>query len=147
MARNFTVGRDASAVLIGPNGARFDFSNLTDFDHKAKHNTATSKGLHGPESERYLPLGHDLTFSWDRTNNVNEGIAANIEAQWWAVGSADPGTSEEGAAYIYITEFSGAVTTHQFRGVSVKFEGLGNFKSESAVAQKITAHAQKWDMV
>ncbi len=146
-ANNFTVGRDTSAVLIGPNGARFDFSNITDFSHKAKYNTATSKPLSAAESERYLPVGHDITFSYDRTDATNESIFSGIEAGWWAVGSADPGTSENGAAFIYITETDGSQTVHAFRGVSVKFAGLGDFKSEAAVKQTIDAHAQYWSTV
>lgn len=141
---SFTVGRDAQAVLIGPNGARFDLSGLTDFDHKAKYAKATSKPLDSPERQRSLPIGHEITLTIDRTGPANEIVFAGTEAAWWAVGSADPGTSEGGALFLYINEINGSQTTHQFSGVSVEFGGLGNYTSDSRVVQKIDLHAQRW---
>jgi hypothetical protein len=138
---NFTVGRDCQAVLIAPNGTRFDLSKVTDFSHTAEHKTATSSPLNSPKQERFLPDGHRLKFSLDRRDGTNEAIFAAIEAGWWAFGSIDPGTSSNGAAYIYINEADGSQTTHQFRGLTIKSNGLGDFRGDQPVKQTIEAHA------
>jgi hypothetical protein len=139
--QNFSVGRDVQAVLIAPNGTRIDLTQLTDFDHTAEYKTATSSSLTAPKQERYLPDGHKLKF------DANEALFASIEAGWWAAGSADPGTSPAGSAFVYITETDGSQSTYQFRGLSLKFTGIGNVKSESAIKQTIDGHAMYWDMV
>ena len=144
---NFTVGRDCQAVLIAPNGTRFDMSKITDFSEKAEYKTASSSPLNAPKQERYLPDGHRLSFSFDRRDGANEAIFAAIEQSWWSVGSADLGTSTAGSVFIYITETDGSTTTHQFRGVSLKFGGLGDFRGEAAVKQTVEGHAQYWNKV
>lgn len=143
----FTVGRDASAVAIAPNGSRVDLSTVIDFSHKAIYKEVSSSTLGSPTSKRFLPDGHEITFQLDRLNSSNEALFSQIEAGWWAIGSADSGTSDSGTVYVYITEVDGSVTTHQFRGVAMKFGGIGDFKDTSAIKQTITAHAQYWTKV
>ena len=143
----FTVGRDLQAVLYNPAGARLDLSKMTDFNHTPDYKTATSSPLNSPTMERYLPNGHKLKFSIDRRDGSNEREFAGVDARWWAFGSSDPGTATTGALYVYINEIDGSQTVHQFRGLSLKFGGIGDAKSEAAIKQTIDAHAMYWDVV
>src|ERR1700736_3041904 len=136
---NFTVGRDVQAVLMSPYGTRVDLSALTDISITAEHKTATSSRRNGPKIERFLPDGHRIKISLDRADAAVETIGAQIEAGWWSVGSADLGTSANGSLFLYITETNGSQTTHQFAGLAMKFDGLGDFKSETPVKQTIEA--------
>jgi len=142
---NFTVGRDGQAVLIAPNGTRFDLSKITNFQHTSEYQTVTSRPLNTPKQERYLPDGHRLKFDLDRRDATNEAVFKAIEQGWWTIGTADPGTSPSGTCYIYINEIDGSQTTHQFSGVTLKFGGIGDWKTESAVKQTIEGHAQNWN--
>jgi hypothetical protein len=144
---SFTVGRDASAVVIAPNGARLDLTLVTDFKHAAHYTEVSSKSLSQPKQVRYLPEGHEISFNVDRLNSTNERLFAGIEAGWWASGSVDPGTSMNGSVFFYVTELDGSTTTHQFVGVSLKFSGFGDAKSESAIKQTITGYAQFWKVI
>ena len=141
---NFNVGRDAQAVVVTPSGGRLDFSKVTDIKHTSEYDTATSKPLNSAKQERYLPNGHKFSFSFDRRDPSNETTFQQLELAWWAVGSADPGTSPGWSVYIYITEVTGAQTTHQFTGASIKFGGIGDIKADSAIKQTIEGHAQYW---
>lgn len=139
----FSVGRDVQAVLIGPNGARFDFTNLTGFDWTPQYKDVRSEPLNGPPIERNLPTGHRLKFMIDRNGPTNDVIFTNIEALWWAVGSSDPGTSANGSAFVYINESDGSQTIMIFGGLSVKLTEGGNFTVDNPVKQTIEAHAQR----
>jgi hypothetical protein len=141
---NFTVGRDLQAVLLAPNGTRIDLSKMTDFNHTPVYKTAVSTPLNSPRMERYLPDGHTLKFSIDRRDSSNEDVFSQIEAAWWAVGSADVGTAPAGSLFVYINEIDGSQITHQFRGVSLKFGGIGDAKSEAAIKQTVDGHAMYW---
>ena len=147
MADNFTVGRDGQAVLVAPNGTRIDLGKMTGFHHVSEYDTAQSKPLNGPKQERYLPKGHRVTFELDRRDAAVEAVFAQIEQGWWSVGTSDPGTAPNGSAYFYIQEIDGSLTTHQFRGATMKFGGIGNFQTDSAVKQTIEMHAQYWNKV
>jgi hypothetical protein len=144
---SFTVGRDAQAVVIAPNGTRIDLGSVTDFSHKSEYTEVMSKSLNAPKQKRFLPEGHTLKFSLDRVGSANEALFSQIEAGWWATGSADSGTSTNGTIFIYINEIDGSQTTHQFRGVALKFDGIGDFKSEQAIKQTIEGYAQYWTKV
>lgn len=139
----FTVGRDAQAVFVAPNGTRVDLTGLTDFTWTPVYQRPRTQPLNGPPIERYLPNGHTLRFAIDRTGAANDALIASIEAGWWAVGSADQGTSLNGSAFIYLTETDGSITTYQFSGVSMGMTAGGDFRTDQAVKQTIEGHAQR----
>ena len=138
----FSVGRDVQAVLVASNGSRFDLSNVTDFDWKPDYATVKVDPVTGPTLERFLPKGHRITYSVQRKDATNDKLIAAIEQGWWASGSADAGTGIAGSAFFYIIEASGATSTYQFLGVSIKMTEGGMFKQDAAIAQKFEAFAQ-----
>lgn len=139
----FTVGRDAQAVFIAPNGTRLDLSGLTEFTWKPKYQEAKSSPLNAPPIERFLPAGHSITFNIDRNGSAVEALVSAIENLWWAVGSADSGTSNNGTVFIYIQEADGSQTTLQFSGVSLKLANGGDYKTDSPIKQSIEGFAQR----
>jgi hypothetical protein len=144
---NFNVGRDASAVVIAPNGTRIDLSGMVDYSWKPLYKDASSDPLNAPPMKRFLPAGHTLDISIDRNGPGNDALFAQIEDGWWNVGSADPGTSNNGTVYLYINELNGGQTVHQFSGVAMKLSSGGDFKTDTAVKQKIECFAQRWTKV
>lgn len=143
----FTVGRDVQAVAIAPNGTRLELGGLTDFKWTPQYSRPRSEPLNQPPIERYLPHGHTLSFSIDRRGPGNEILISQIEAGWWAVGSADPGTSANGSVYIYINETDGSQSTLQFSGVSMGMTQGGDFRTDQAVKQTIEGHAQRMNQL
>ncbi len=143
----FTVGRDATAVFNTPMGSRIDLSGITDFKWTPEYTTAKAAPLNSPPIERFLPAGHRLQFTVDRNGPANEALFSSIEALWWTIGSADPGTSDSGTIFFYIQETDGSQTTLQFAGVALKFTSGGEFKTDSAVKQTIEGFAQRYTKV
>lgn len=141
---SFTVGRDCSLVVIAPNGTRLDISGMVDFSWTPEYQNAKSAPLNTPPMERFLPAGHRLKVSIDRNTPTNDALFSQIEAGWWAVGSIDPGTSNNGSFFIYINEISGAQSVLQFGGVSMKLTSGGDFKTDSPVKQTIECFAQTY---
>ena len=139
----FTVGRDVTAIVIAPNGSRLDLSGLTDFKATPEYKTAKVDRLNGPPLERFLPCGHRLSFSIDRMGPTNELLFTLIEAGWWAVGSADPGTSSGGTVFTYTQEADGSTTIAQYVGVALKLSQAGDNKVDSAVKQTIEGFASQ----
>lgn len=143
----FTVGRDVSAVFITPMGSRIDLSGVTDFSWTPEYTTAKASPLNSPTIERFLPAGHRLKFTVDRNGNSNEALFSSIEALWWTVGSADPGTSDNGTIFFYIQEIDGSQTTLQFSGVALKLTSGGDFKTDAPIKQTIEGFAQRYTKV
>jgi hypothetical protein len=144
---NFNVGKDVQLVLIAPNGQRVDLTNITDFDAKPQYKTARSDLLNNPPIERYLPAGHMISFSIDRRDGTNDRLFSQIEQNWWANGSADLGTSNQGQAFAYITETNGTQTTWQFTGVALKLTNRGDVKTDSPIKQKIEGFASTGQVI
>lgn len=143
----FTVGRDAQAVFIAPNGARLDFSGLTEFKWTPKYKTVSVAPLNSPPIVRELPDGHSLSFTLDRNGNANDRLVSQIEQGWWSVGSVDQGTSANGSIFVYINEADNSQTTYQFSGASLKMTSGGDFKTDTAIKQSFEAHAQRFQVV
>ena len=139
----FTVGRDAQATFIAPNGTRMDMSGITDFDWTPEYKTARSDVLNGPPIERFLPAGHRLRFSVDRNGPANDLLITQIEAGWWNVGSSNLGTSANGSATFTITETTGQQTIMQFGGLTIKMTEGGQFRTDQPVKQTFEAYAQR----
>ena len=140
----FTVGRDAQAVFIAPNGTRMDLSGLSDFKWTPEYIAAEAKPLNGPKIRRFIPDGHMFMFNVDRNGPANEAIISSIENLWWTIGSADPGTSSSGTIYVYIQEADGSQTTWQLTGVSLKMTQGGDFKTDSPIKQTFEGFAQRF---
>jgi hypothetical protein len=143
----FNVGRDATAIAIAPNGTRLDLTGITEFSWTPEYKTARSDPLNSPPIERRLPNGHRVSFQIDRHNSNNDALVSQIEAGWWNLGSADPGTAAVGTVFIYITEATGAVTTMQFSGCTLAMTKGGDFRTDSPIKQTIEMYAQRFQKV
>lgn len=144
---SFTVGRDAQAVFIAPNGTRLDLSLMTEFSWKPEYKTARCDPLTEPPMERFLPAGHRITFNVDRNGPANDVLISQIEQGWWSQGSADSGTSTNGTIFVYVNELDGSQTTYQGSGVSIKCTNGGDYKTDSPIKQSYEGFARKYGKV
>ncbi len=140
--QTFTVGRDFSAILIGPNGNKFDLSTGTTIEWTPEYKTVRSDPISVPPMERFLPAGHRLVYTVDRNGPANDRAFAAIENGWWATGTADGGTNNSGTAYLYVTEADGSQTVYAFQGVAIKLAAGGSIMQDSPIKQRIETFAQ-----
>jgi hypothetical protein len=143
MATNttFTVGRDCSSVLTTPYGTNITLPLGTQITWKREYTTAKSTPLNTPTVERPLPMGHRLTFAYDRTDASIDRVFSQIEANWWAGGTPDGGTNASGAAFIYVNEASGGQTTYNFQNAAISQTDGGTFSVENPVKGEIAVFA------
>jgi hypothetical protein len=143
MATNttFTVGRDCQAVLVTPYGTQLTMPLGTQITWKREYTTSKSTPLNTPPIERALPMGHRLTVTYDRSDKSIDLAFSQIEANWWANGTPDGGTNASGAAFIYINEPTGGVTTYNFQNAALSQTDGGTFSVENAVKGEIAVFA------
>jgi hypothetical protein len=138
----FTVGRDAQAVLVAPNGTIIDMPLLTQIQTKPQYKRADSTPLNQPPMRRSLPAGHEVMLTFDRLNGNVELAFSQIELNWWAGGTPDGGgTNPTGALFVYVTNPDGSQTTRNYQGLSLEFTNAGDFTVDAPVKQEITAFA------
>jgi len=140
---NFTVGRDASAVLIAPNGSTITLPALTQISEKPQYKQVTSEPLDLPPERRYLPAGHEMTLSFDRVDGAVDNYFSQIEAGWWANGTSDGGTAPTGAMFVYVTNPDGSQSTHNYQGLSFGLTDGGTFTVDQVVKMEISGFAGK----
>jgi hypothetical protein len=138
----FTVGRDCSSVLISPLGGNVTLPLSTTINTTPEYSTASSVPINTPPIERDLPKGHRVTISFDRVDGDVDKLFSQIEAGWWANGTADGGTNASASFYIYVTEANGGTTTYQYSGCSMKLSNSGSISPDNPVKQEIQLFAQ-----
>jgi hypothetical protein len=143
---NFTVGFDTSWVATAPNGTKLDLTGLINVEWTPEYKTPRSEPLNGPPQERNLPYGHRLALTVDRYNPQIEELFSQIEQGWWALGSVDQGTSNNGTVYLYENNPDGSQTTHQFWQLTMKLGKMGPFKTDTHVQVMIDCFAARWQV-
>jgi hypothetical protein len=142
----FTVGRDGQAVIVW-NGNTLTLPNLTTIKVTPKFDDIMSKPLNTPPQKRQPPAGHDISVTFDRTDNSVEAIASLAETGYWAVGSAAGGTTNNGAMFLYINETNGSVTTRNYQMVSWALVDAGSFDADKAVKMELKGFASQMMVV
>jgi hypothetical protein len=134
----FNTGRDCTIVLIHPAVGQVQLDNVTNFE--AKQETATLKidRLDGVQLNAELPKGWTGSMEVARGSNSLDMLMSRIEALWLDTGSYGVGTM-----FQYINEADGSTTTFSFDNVAIKLDDAGSWKSDSAVTQKLTFHANR----
>ena len=137
----FTVGRDISLDIVGPNGP-LRFSLITEFDSKPDNTEQKIKGLDGVTRPLRFFDGWSGSFSLDRQDSTVDDYFATLEANYYAGIAETPCTITES-----ITEVNGATTQYRYVGVILKLEEAGNFKGDASVKQKVGFFAQRRNKV
>ena len=139
--QTFTVGSDATAVLIGPDGTRIDMPKLTKITVKPMYDKVKITPLNTPPEQRELPAGHDVTLGFERVDGTVEAYFSQIESSYWSGGTAAGGTGSTGALFVYISNYDGSQTTRNYQKLSLSFDDSGDFSGPKSVPQQITGFA------
>ena len=132
MANDFNIGKQCSAVIIGPFG-RLDLALITEFMAKQVVDKVKVKPLNGPPIEKHLPGGWEGGFKLDRANSAADDFIALVESGYWAGTSNVPVCT----LFQYVTELNGSLSTYQFDGVALHLSDAGSYKANEAVKQSV----------
>jgi hypothetical protein len=134
---SFTVGKDLTFTLVGPNG-NITLSGVTDYTTKPMFKDLEHDGIDGGTEFAAIPRGWEISIKLDRQDNTLDVLFAALEAAYFAGTNITGGTISEN-----ITEVSGSVTKFQYTGVSYTLEDAGNYKGDSFVPQSLRAKCSR----
>jgi hypothetical protein len=139
----FTVGREASAVLIGMDGVtRLDLPLSTTIKTKPNYDKPKITPLNAPPQQRYLPAGHDVSIDFSRADGSVETYFSQLESAYWA-GNTLPGSGNGASLYVYITNPDQSTTTRNYQGLALSFDDAGTFDGPKEVKQSISGFASQ----
>jgi hypothetical protein len=136
-ANNFTVGRDVSIVINGPNG-QITLNGITDFSAKPATTTLKSKPLSGIPQFAYIPDGWELSFKLDRMDTGADDFWAAFEAGYYSGTNQAAGTVNEN-----IQEANGSISKWRYTGFVMKLDNPGDFSGDKKVEQTLSGMASQ----
>jgi hypothetical protein len=134
---NFTVGRDVSIVINGPNG-QITLNGITEFTAKPVVNTLKSKPLNGLPQFGYVPDGWELSFKLDRMDRGADDFYALFEAGYYNGQNQAAGTVNES-----IQEVDGSISQWRYTGFVMKLDNPGDFSGDKKVEQSLSGLASQ----
>lgn len=134
---NFSVGRDVSLDIVGPNGP-LRFSLVTKFTSKQQTKAEMIKGLDGISRPVRFFEGWEGSFDLERQDSTVDDYFAQIEANYYAGLNEGPVTITE-----TITEVSGSVTQYRYLGVLLRLDDAGDKSGDMTVKQKLSFMASR----
>lgn len=134
---NFTVGRDVSLVLNGPNGP-ITLNGITDFSAKPMTTTLKAKPLNGIPQFGYIPDGWELSFKLDRMDRGVDDFWAAFEAGYYNGDNQAAGTVNES-----IQEANGDISKWRYTGFVLKLDTPGDFSGDKKVEQSLSGLASQ----
>ncbi|HCA26554.1 MAG TPA: hypothetical protein DEP05_02745 [Betaproteobacteria bacterium] len=137
----FSVGRDISLDIVGPDGP-LRFGLITSFTTKPDMVDHKVKGLDGITQHVRFYDGWSGSFEIERQGSMVDDYFAQLEADYYAGKSESNCTLTE-----TITETSGAVSQYRYLGVLLKLDDAGAWKGDSTVKQKIAFMASRREKV
>jgi hypothetical protein len=136
-ANDFTVGRDVSLVINGPNG-QITLNGITDFSAKPMTTSLKSKPLNGIPQFAYIPDGWELSFKLDRLDRSVDDLWAAFEAGYYNGDNQPAGTVNES-----IQEKNGAISKWRYTGFVMKLDNPGDFSGDKKVEQSLSGMASQ----
>jgi len=128
---SYTVGRDLSLDIIGPNGP-LSFSQITGFTSKPDITDQKIKGLDGITRHLRFPDGWSGSFDIERQNSVLDDYWAQLEANYYAGLNELPVTITE-----TIQEVNGSISQYRYLQVLLTIDDAGSYKGDASVHQKM----------
>ena len=134
---NFSVGRDVSLDITGPQGP-LRFNLITNFNSKQATKEQAVKGLDGITRPVRFFDGWTGGFDIERQDSTIDDYFSQLEANYYA-------GLNEGSLTITetITEVSGAVTQYRYTGVLLKYDDAGSYSGDATVKQKLSFIASR----
>jgi hypothetical protein len=136
-ANNFSVGRDVSIVINGPNG-QITLNGITEFSAKPATTTLKSKPLSGIPQFAYIPDGWELSFKLDRMDTGADNFWAAYEAGYYNGNNQAAGTVNE-----TIQEANGSISQWRYTGFVMKLDNAGDFSGDKKVEQSLSGMASQ----
>lgn len=133
----FTVGKDVSLDIVGPNGP-LRFNQIVGFSSKQDISDKGIKGLDGITRHVRFPNGWSGSFSLQRQDSTVDDYFAQLEANYYAGVNERPVSITE-----TIQEASGQVTQYRYMDVLLKLDNAGDFKGDDSVNQSISFVASR----
>lgn len=127
----FSVGRDVSLDVIGPNGP-LRFSLITKFKSKTETTDQKIKGLDGITRHLRFPEGWSGGFDLERQDSVLDDYFATLEANYYAGLNEQPLTMTE-----TIGEVNGSVSQYRYEQVLLSLEDAGEWEGNKSVKQSL----------
>lgn len=132
-AQGYTVGRDISIDIIGPNGP-VRFATRTGFEPKQETAEIKVRGSDGLTRTVTIPDGWTGTIDYERFDARLDDYFAGIEADYYAGKDILSVSITE-----TIAEKSGAISQYRYIEVSLKYDAAGaRGDPQSTVKQKIS---------
>ncbi len=128
----FNVGRDGTLRLQLSTG--IVVLNYTSFEAQQQTKPVYSRPVNSPTIPAELPDHWTCKFTIDRNSSAIEDAIAQIEATYWAGGSAG---INAGSVYQYINEIDGSVSTYQMNLCTIKLTDAGTYKQDDIVTQTL----------
>jgi hypothetical protein len=134
---NFTVGRDVSIIINGPNG-QITLNGITDFSAKPMTTTLKAKPLNGTPEFGYIPDGWELSFKLDRMDTGADDFYAGFETGYYNGNNQPSGTVNE-----TIQEANGSISQWRYTGFVMKLDNPGDFSGDKKVEQSLSGLASQ----
>ncbi len=128
---SYSVGRDLSLDITGPNGP-LSFSQIVGFTSKPDITDQKIKGLDGITRHLRFPDGWSGSFEIERQNSVLDDYWSQLEANYYSGLNELPVTITE-----TIQEVNGSISQYRYLQVLLTIDDAGNFKGDASVHQKL----------
>lgn len=134
---NFSVGRDISLDITGPQGP-LRFNLITSFNSKQASKEQVVKGLDGITRPVRFFDGWTGGFDIERQDSTVDDYFSQLEANYYAgLNEASVSITET------VTEVSGAVTQYRYTGVLLKLDDAGSWAGDATVKMKLSFVASR----
>jgi hypothetical protein len=134
---NFTVGKDISFSIQGPNGT-LTLNGVTDYVPKPIWSDLKHKGLDGLTQHAPVPDGWEIDVKLDRQDNNVDMFFATLEANYFAGQNLISGSVTES-----IKEKDGSITQFQYQNATFKLNDAGSYKGDALVPQSMCIYASR----
>lgn len=129
---SFSVGRDISLDITGPNGPLL-FSQITSFHRKQDSTDQKIKSLDGVTRHLRFFDGWSGDFEIERQDPTIDRYFSQLEANYYQGLNELPVTITE-----TITEVDGSISQFRYVQVLLKLEDAGTYKGDASVHMKVS---------
>lgn len=128
---SYTVGRDVSLNIIGPNGP-LNFSQVVGFQSKPDTTDQKIKGLDGVTRHLRFPDGWSGKFDIERQDSTLDDYWAQIENNYYAGLNETPISITE-----TIREVNGSISQYRYVDVLLTIDDAGSYAGDKSVKQSV----------
>lgn len=134
---SFSVGRDLSLDIVGPNGP-ISLSLITGWNAKPDYAEIRIKGLDGITRPVRFPDGWSGSFAIERQDGTIDSYFAQLEDNYYA------GLDEQSVTITEtIQEADGSISQFRYEGVLLKLDDGGEWAGDKTVTMRVSFIASR----